>query len=106
MATRMDESFLRRNATSTESSMVTTSLAGTIVARAQSLAGAKASGKPTSSSSASGCLSRKARQAGRVTDGPWSPPMQSTARRTEGREEPEAVMEKTNKKKDAAIQKD
>ena len=39
----------------------------------------KASGKPTRINSASGCDSRNARQAGSVTTGPWSPPMQSTA---------------------------
>ena len=34
---------------------------------------------PTRRSRASGCWAKKRSQAGSVTDGPWSPPMQSTA---------------------------
>jgi hypothetical protein len=62
--------------------MLTTSLAGTSWQRGQAAAGASASGRPTNSSSASGCFAKKAWQAGKVIEGPWSPPMQSTARRT------------------------
>ena len=82
IATRIDESRFLRSAVSTVSSIVTTWLAVISVQRGQSVAGASAPGLPTSSSSASGWLSRNALQAGNVTDGPWSPPMQSTARRT------------------------
>mmetsp|Transcript_1251 Transcript_1251/g.3584 ORF Transcript_1251/g.3584 Transcript_1251/m.3584 type:complete len:264 (-) Transcript_1251:693-1484(-) len=82
IATRIDESRLRRRATSIGSSIVTTSLAATTRQRGKAAAAVNASGLPTSTNSALGCLSRKARQAGSVTDGPWSPPMQSTARRT------------------------
>src|SRR6185312_3689429 len=79
IATRIDESFFRRSATSIESSMPTTSVATTIRARGCTNA-LRDSGRPTSRSSASGCCSRKYRHAGNVTLGPWSPPMQSTAR--------------------------
>ena len=69
MATRIDESFLRRNATSMESSMLTTSLATTTLARS-CCHPARDWGKPTSNKAASGCWSRKRRQAGKVTTGP------------------------------------
>ncbi len=82
IATRIEESFLRRSATSIGSSMLTTSLAGTTRTRGHEAASWSASGRPTSTSSACGCAARKALQAGSVTDGPWSPPMQSTARRS------------------------
>ena len=82
MATRMEESRFLRSATSTGSSIVTTSVATTQVQRAHCAAGFSASAVPTKTSQACGCLSRNARQAGSVTWGPWSPPMQSTAIRT------------------------
>jgi hypothetical protein len=54
MATRIEESFFLRSATSTESSMATTSEAATTRARGCWKA-ASAAGAPTSSSCASGC---------------------------------------------------
>src|SRR5687768_497195 len=79
MATRIEESFFLRSATSMASSMLTTSVAGTTRARSWRK-GSSAAGAPTRSSCASGCASRKWRHAVSVTRGPWSPPMQSTAR--------------------------
>jgi len=61
---------------------VTTSLAGMTWTRLGSMAGdslARASGRPTSSRRELGWEARKAAQAGKVTAGPKSPPMQSTA---------------------------
>jgi hypothetical protein len=58
-ATRIDESFLRRSATSIGSSISTTSEATTTLQRGQRAASASASARPTSSSSASGWAARK-----------------------------------------------
>ena len=82
MATRIDESRLRRSATSTGSSINTTSVAVIKVQRGQPCAACSAWALPTNNNCASGWDCKKLRQAGKVTDGPWSPPMQSTARRT------------------------
>src|SRR5687768_9938237 len=90
MATRIDESFLVRMAVRTSSSMPTTSEAATISTRARipgsaigivARASSRSSGSvsPTSSSLLSRSSARKSRHAGTVTDGPWSPPMASTA---------------------------
>ena len=78
MATRIEESFFLRKATSTGSSMATTSVAGTMVARSWEN-DCRLSARPTSSRRASGWWSRNWRHAASVTRGPWSPPMQSTA---------------------------
>jgi 1-acyl-sn-glycerol-3-phosphate acyltransferase len=78
MATRIDESFFLRKATSKASSISTTSLANTLVTRGWEKS-AKACGKPTNTKWASACEARNLRQAGRVTGGPKSPPIQSTA---------------------------
>ncbi len=78
----MDESFLRRSATSIGSLISTTSDAATMVHRSWSFSrgqSRRASERPTSSRRAWGWLARKASQAGMVTAGPTSPPMQSTA---------------------------
>ena len=88
--TRMEESFLRRKATSSGSCISTTSKAGTMLARG--CWKVKRSGCPTSNRCASGWCAKNRRQASKVTTGPWSPPMQSTAkvimasRRGEGRQ--------------------
>ena len=85
-ATRMDESFLPRNALATASSMPTTSLAarkdtrGPNSAVMRSYKGRKSSSRPTSMAAQSASCRRNSEIAGRMTDGPWSPPMQSTAR--------------------------
>ena len=81
MATRIDESRLRRSATSMVSSIVTTSLASTMRQRGQLAAADSVPGKPTNNNSARGWVAKKAFAAGSVTAGPWSPPMQSTAKR-------------------------
>ena len=60
------------------SSMATTSVAGTMVARSWEN-DCRLSARPTSSRRASGWWSRNWRHAASVTRGPWSPPMQSTA---------------------------
>src|SRR5690348_11926330 len=85
MATRMEECFLVRIAVRTSSLLPTTSVAATTVRRdlwgecARASSRSRGSFKPTSRSSASGFDSRKSRQAGTVTGGPWSPPIASTA---------------------------
>src|SRR5262245_22536343 len=82
IATRIEEFFLVRIAVRTSSSIPTTSLAGMIESRSEPRDPRTlriASSSPTSSSCASGCCARKSRLAGTVTDGPWSPPIASTA---------------------------
>jgi hypothetical protein len=75
-ATRIEESLFLRSATSTGSSMVMTSVASTIVTRGWSSACSffscvrMASGKPTSTISASSWRDRKLIAAGTVTETP------------------------------------
>ena len=84
-ATRIDESFLLRKAREGDSCISTTSEAWTT--RSRELAadfpssGCSDSSRPTRIRLAAGWASRKRRDAGTVTDGPWSPPMQSMAMR-------------------------
>src|SRR6056297_841 len=86
MATRMEESFLRRKASPGGSSMATTWLAGWMLTRARrrsdrfSSSGAISSGKPTSIASSSGCRRSTASAADTGTAGALSPPMASIAR--------------------------
>ena len=85
IATRIDESFFRRSASAGGSCISTTSDAGSTARR--DFAGdlifprtaASGSGRPTAMTRASGCAVRKSIAAGSVTEGPWSPPIASTA---------------------------
>ena len=76
IATRIDESFLRRSASAGGSSMSTTSLAGCTTTRSRSAAGARcsafsmASGRPTRITRVSDVDSRNCSDAGTVTAGP------------------------------------
>jgi hypothetical protein len=91
MATRIEEFFFVRMAVRTSSSIPTTSDAWTtsirerIAGSARKTASARASSRsigslrPTSSKVLSRSDARKSRLAGTVTEGPWSPPMASTA---------------------------
>ncbi|KAG1227222.1 hypothetical protein G6F68_019623 [Rhizopus microsporus] len=86
----MEESFLRRRATSTGSSMATTSEAATISIRSRATprcsesAASIASGSPTSNSRVSGNCRANSIAAGIVTGRPKSPPIQSMAMRITG----------------------
>ncbi len=85
IATRIDESFLRRSASAGGSSISITSLAACTRMRSRAgdrdfrRSGSIASARPTSTTAASGIASRNASDAGTVTAGPWSPPIASTA---------------------------
>ena len=85
IATRIDESFFLRNASAGGSSIATTSAAAWTVIRsragerARASACVRGSGSPTRMARAAGVSSRNASVAGTVTEGPWSPPIASTA---------------------------
>jgi hypothetical protein len=82
MATRIEESFLRRSASCGRSSMPTTSLASTIVKRldgAVRSSGCSTSPRPTIARCRSGVSARTSSAAGTATAAPWSPLMASTA---------------------------
>jgi hypothetical protein len=83
IATRIDESFLLRRASAGDSSMPTTSEACTM--RSGNRGGSTEQGRKTSSDQTGEDLPPDALREndgrGTVTDGPWSPPMQSMAMR-------------------------